>query len=59
MIDKDEMKEYVAKVVSECEELYQSSEGYRKNENLRKVIVVGEEKGGSEQDQNQPNHISS
>lgn len=49
MIDKDEMKEYVAKVVSECEELYQSSEGYRKNENLRKVIVVGEEKGESDE----------
>ena len=44
MIDKDEMKEYVAKVVAECDELYHSTEGYRKNENLRKVIVVGEEK---------------
>ena len=58
MIDKDEMKEYVSRVVTECEELYQSTEGYRKNENLRKVIVVGEEKGGLEQDQNQPNHVS-
>lgn len=38
------MKEYVAKVVAECDELYHSAEGYRKNENLRKVIVVGEEK---------------
>lgn len=49
MIDKDEMKEYVSRVVSGCEELYQSTEGYRKNENLRKVIVVGEEKGGSDE----------
>lgn len=48
MIDKDAMKEYVDRVVAECEELYQSTEGYRKNENLRRVIVVGEEKEDDE-----------
>lgn len=43
MIDKKEMASYIDEVVKECEDLYNSSEGYRKNEHLRTVIFVGEE----------------
>lgn len=48
-IDKKEMASYIDEVVKECEELYNSSEGYRKNEHLRTVIFVGEEKSDEEE----------
>lgn len=49
MVDKKEMASYIDEVVNECEELYNSSEGYRKNEHLRTVIFVGEEKSDEEE----------
>ena len=48
-IDKKEMASYIDEVVKECEDLYNSSEGYRKNEHLHTVIFVGEEKSDEEE----------